>query len=305
METDIVVGIDNIVEPDNIWIYRDEGDYVELIAEQRSKKWFDERLCRATASLYEKALNLSPYGSDEDAATEILGLKPPTVTNEAMMLGIVNEDPIRQYILDKNPGMKIREPSLCLSMRYINVKELSKYTNPASDPLHPHHFIGASPDGIIYNVDGSRMNMEIKFTKKLYEKLLSDERGSSRWNSSVTESNKLDKILGKSGIVDKFDHINRSHYFQMVGTAFCTNVNSCLYCVGAFEGKTSENVIYEEIIPFDYKFYSLYLYPNLIHFIKTKIIPKMTDTQLHEFSQRVQNMQKIIPNNRYTVLQPF
>ena len=288
----------NLLELSKIWEFRHAGNFLELLCPQKSDEWFYYRKFRITASNYEKLIGNSPYpkSSIQDGVNELLGLTPKLVPNTAMLLGIENEDRVRDYVKSKFDGMEITEPSLCISNRWISLPCLDKYGSPDRNPLHPFHFCNAgSPDGLISH-KGQLANMEIKFTLNMYEKLLG-EKPRSRFNNSRIPC--IDKMFGNSGFIDKFGHITTSHYYQMQGCMHITNRPSCVYAVG------SPDKVYIEDIPYDYNFYSNFLYPNLIHTAINDIIPQMTTDQVYEFKTQIEQLQKLIPNNEYICLEPF
>lgn len=293
-----------------MWTYR--GDFVELNAEQRSDAWFDSRLFRITASVYEAVLGLSKFNTKQESIDRILGKIPNKTPNEAMLLGQANEDPLRKQYSKQN-NCVINEPSLCLTLRQFDFpmnwrggKMLSEiYPDQLADPLHPNWFLGGSPDGEIY-FNGSNIsytNLEIKFTKNLYSPLIermenikkgyniTSARYAPHYDSQLAKyySVLTSKHCYPSGVIDYYPHIWQSHYMQMQGCMAILNKSQCVYLVGS---QTHEP--YSEIVPFDDMYWRTFLYPSLVRTVELDIKPGMSEKQLEDFVVRIKDIINII-----------
>jgi len=298
-----------------MWKYRKgrKSSFVELNAKQRTPPWDGARKDRLTASIYESVLGLSRFSGSGKIETieRMMGLRESKPITEAMQLGIINEDPLRNWYSDIS-NSKITEPSLCLGlswydfpMSWNNNMLLSKiYPSQLSDPLHPNWFIGGSPDGEVYFEDGLDANLEIKFTKKLYTPL--DERLTEinsnipkfrygKWSPSLLcqpfqcDIRKYFDV--NDGVIDFFPHIWRSHFMQMQGCMALLGRSQCVYLVGTPTQK------YVEMIPFDERYWRCYLYPNLVEVVETEIKPRMSKEHKQKFADQVKDIIKTVPKH--------
>lgn len=293
-----------------------EKDYLELIAEQRSDGWFAARKYRITASKYATLLGLSlQFETPNEAIKEILGLKAKKEPNKAMQLGTLNEDGIRKQFCKKYFVTTAIEPSLCLSLRWYDFpcswngnKMLSSiYPSMMTNIDHPNWFISGSPDGILYFCNGERTNMEIKFTKSIYDNLRRKTDGvfygkyrytnydnkflSKPFANLITKSG----YISETGAVDCYPHVYISHLFQMQGCMHMTNVKKCAYVVGSLEKE-----MYAEIIHFDENLWRYYIYPELVRIIEMEIKPRMTTDMRNEFYNNVREMIELCKKNNAT-----
>lgn len=111
--------------------------------------------------------------------------------------------------------------------------------------------IGGSLDGNIENSDGC---IEIKCVEQMYKPLL------RRMNNPTPSTN--------------YDHIWKTHFDQMQGCMGITEKKWCDYIVYCAQ----HNLVYVERIPFVPKYWNEVLYPGLVNFLETKIIPRLTVT---------------------------
>lgn len=300
-----------------MWLHR--LAYVELNAAQRSPTWFAARK-RITASTYEKVLGLSSFGTQDEAITEILGYAPKKETNEAMYLGTVNEDPMRdmytQYMDIVGYPIKIYEPSLCISLQTLDFpvgqRLLSQiYPSQYADPLHPNWFIGGSPDGIITDNHGYSRNLEMKYTKRMYpaltERLYGQEfspRATPTMHPELLtpRQNQIANSFGTPNhVIDGYMHIYRSHYMQMQGCMSITHNSSCDYVVGSSIIDEEDQLHYENLI-YDREYWQHFLYPSLIYIIERKIKPQMTRRERETFINGVKEIISITSPADYSVV---
>ncbi len=296
--------------------WRLETDYCELIAEQRSEGWFRARKYRATASKYATLLGLQlRFESPDEAVQDILGLKPKKEPTKAMQLGTLNESGIRDTFCEKFGVKKVIEPSLCLSLRWFdfpcswnNNKMLSEmYPSMLEDPEHCSWFIAGSPDGILEFSNGLKTNMEIKFTKDIYDPL--KRKTDNMFFTTHRYTEYTNELLSKpfqhlvpktghmsnTGAVDSYPHIYISHLFQMTGCMFITNKTHCAYVVGSLEKE-----MYSEMVSYDENLWRYYVYPELIKIIETEIKPRLTSEQRKEFKESVQEIIDLCKKNNVT-----
>ena len=281
--------------------------HVELNAPQRSEPWKLARR-RVTASNVEGVLGLSTFKTQESCISEILGGKEKSFTVEEirrMDLGTAMEDPVRQFHIDTKygPGTTIIEPSLCVGLQWYDIsssgqKLSDKYSSQLTNNLHPNWLIGGSADGIITLPNGTKRNMEIKYSEKGYKPLFEHHtnRGKTgklpfRFIEGTTNAYMSElKLLGidsEFGAVDYFPHIWRSHFYQMQTCMFTNRNRECDYV------PVSPNFYYTETVPFDEKYWVHIIYPRLIDIIENQIKPRMTNGQLHEMSTEIDNIIKI------------
>lgn len=275
--------------------------YLELDAPQKSSSWFLNRR-RVTASNVEKILGLSTFGTKQDAIQEIIGSREKSFSpEEQRRMDLGNEmEPYYRKLHEKVCGYPITEPSLCISLRWFDIPfgdgYLSdKYPSILKDPLHPNWFIGGSPDGIIHYPDHDE-NLELKYTEKGYNDLyVHHETGDyfPRYTPGkcTAYENELIKhnYNARVGAIDYFSHIWRSHYFQMQTCMAITQNNNCHYGVG------SPGKYYTEVVPFDFKYWTKFLYPALIDVIENELKPVLSSDFKTSFANEIKNIIELNP----------
>lgn len=304
--------------------------YFELLEPQRSAGWFKARMCRITASTYEKIMGYSLFGPAEEERDIIVGKKPQKESNENMERGKKMEEPTRDYFHENGlpPGTIMYEPSLCIGKTTYDFpfideiwpeqwrgKRLSDiFGTQAENPLHPNFFIGGSPDFIAKFLNGDEKNGEIKFPKKMYEQLLL-KINTPNWTPSIGwYKTKCPKLLSKkqveqnkkygyrrtNGLALPYDHLWTSHLYQMIGCMAITGNKSCYYVVGSFEPKPG--LFYWEEIQFDIELWHTLIYPNLVYAVENLIKPSMSQEQIKYYIQENKYLQSISDKDEFKII---
>ena len=111
----------------------------ETKLQRKSQKWFEMRCFRLTASFFGRAKSLKSTTAPDGLVLQILGVKKIPHTT-AMQWGIDHEDAALQQYTDYQHRHGHGSLYVCNTGLYISV-------------LHP--FLGASPDGAVYDVNAS------------------------------------------------------------------------------------------------------------------------------------------------------
>jgi hypothetical protein len=127
---------------------------------QRSKKWFNARKYRITASVFAKACNLSKFGNQESLLQSMF-IESKSPPNKYMKWGIEHESDAMEVF---ERFMKSIDPSVIITLPGLIVSR--------SFP-----FFGVSPDGILQSIKmfgGRYVGIEIKCPRKMYKKIPMD-----------------------------------------------------------------------------------------------------------------------------------
>lgn len=260
-------------------MYINRGTYIELAADQRTPEWFQARKLRCTASKTSIFVTgESKFSTLDDEIQYLIGSKLPQHVNLAMQFGTMGESlAVESY--EKKTGQKIKEISLCFpvwtSDLHKNVEYINRiHGNQLDNPLHPHWFLGGSPDGITYDEDIAEwVNIEIKYPRDVYFNLLNKRA----FNVGLRISSGKNK---KRQGADKYPHIFISHYMQMQQCMAITGNKFCDYVVDSSKKNT-----YIERIEFDEKYWWEFMYPELIELIEIYLKPKILNRDLQKFKE--------------------
>lgn len=280
----------NTIDIGKMQDYEYTEGYFSLIAEQRSDAWFSARKFRCTASLASVFVSgESKFTTLEKVINVLVGRELQDPVNVAMQLGS-NSEEIAQKNYEEISENKVKEVSLCIPI--WNANSLCNYQNLAvaevnfdhgtqlENPLHPHWFIAGSPDGLVLDPSGDKVNLEIKFPKALYHSLK---------NNFIERQRVTPGVLGNKYGVDSHSHIFISHYMQMQQCMAVTGASFCDYFVdNPIHDKN--NPPYLERIPFDPVYWWDYMYPNLIEVIETKIKPLIKKREMSRFKTEVEKL---------------
>lgn len=273
--------------------YKYTNGYFSLVAEQRSEGWFSARKFRCTASLSSVFVSgESKFTTLEKVINVLVGKELQDPVNVAMQLGSNSED-IAQQHYEEMTNNKVEEVSLCIPIWTSESKDEhqdnavetieAKFGKQKDNPLHPHWFIAGSPDGLVIDSSGEKVNLEIKFPKALYYTLKNKFGDKQRVTCGV--------LKNKFGI-DSYSHIFISHYMQMQHCMAVTGAKFCDYFVdNPIHNKA--NPAYLERIPFDPIYWWDYMYPNLIEVIENKIKPLIKKRDLSKFTETTKELMKM------------
>lgn len=269
------------------------NNYFALVAEQRSEGWFEARNLRCTASQTSVFVSgESKFTTLEKVINVLVGRELQDPINVAMQLGSNSEEiALRHYTeLTEN---KVDEVSLCIPLwtsessceiqnsRMKIMEEM--YGTQLSNPLHPNWFIAGSPDGIVIDKEGEKVNLEIKFPKALYRNLKEKNN-----RERVTKG-----VLPDTSGSDVFSHIFISHYMQMQQCMAVTGADYCDYFVdNPIHNK--DNPPYLERIPFNPHYWWNYMYPNLVEVIETKIKPLIKNRRITKFTNITKSLASLV-----------
>lgn len=221
--------------------------YTMSTAEQPSERWKLERLCRITASL---AYDMVTERCKEKLRHKLLicmGIISNHFSDEAiriMNIGTNNEPVARKYF----------EEHYCKPSR-IFVKCVGLVVPTWNN------YIGASPDGVCCNLDGTETDfiIEIKSPEYMYEYL-----------KRAIAMQSFSKLPLSSDI------INRRHYTQMQMQMAIMNKRYCFYIVSSVR----DNDFIVILVKFDEKFWND-TYSKLKNIITTMLLPLCEEYNVH------------------------
>jgi len=201
---------------------------------QKTKEWFELKKRRITGTGIEACLGESRFTTQEEYARQLLGLEKKHFTEEEkarMNYGVLHEDDARKYYEDRY-NVKVNDCGFAI---------------PTWDDR-----LGGSPDGLVGN-DGI---IEIKCPQKMYIPLYKE------WERREHDENY---------VCTNFDHIWKSHYYQMQAYMIILERNWCDYIVYCIP----EDKCFIERVPVDKKLWNEYIYPGINKFWNKFIAPQI------------------------------
>ena len=206
--------------------FQDRGSYWLSLDEQRSEQWSKIRKHRLNASEFASMVGDTPYSTPKETAKIINGYeekKFDEASKKHMQRGTDLEPFVRKLAEEKlseilNAEIQIRETGVMI---------------PKWDPT-----IGASLDGEVwYKKDDewkpTKINIEIKCPERM-PRLLEEKMGF--------------KVAQKE--TEGYEHIYKSHYYQMMGGMAITKRKYCFYVVYT-KSDDGKDILYTEFIPFN------------------------------------------------------
>ena len=210
---------------------------------QRSKKWFEQRAFRVTASNFAIASGLSSHETPDEFLDHMTGKKEKILTDKqrlAITHGVEKEASARDWY-EKKKGVKVLEVGLAV---------------PKWDPR-----IGGSVDGVVEGEDGI---IEIKCPQRMYYPILNFIQSKKKgW---------------KPHDIYYHSHIWESHYAQMQGGMVIMGKKWCDYIVYC----ENENHAITNRVYFNQDYWKNVLYPKLCSFLDRLMIELVNNKEKND-----------------------